>query len=410
MVGFSASAYGALRKQVNPIAKPSNIGTRVFGGRMGSIDNTTQKTYQVICATAQHFDGIRIICANSTTTAYDVSATAARATTTVSNGTGTTVVGGGFTVPAAASAQDVVYAKSPLIPVSSQDRTDGGTLPLLVMRVYVSSAATIGCVGNGADVLTNWATIPNGRIWIMRQQAGDLITGGTWTSATNVSQSPIVGVEYLSRGKVVSFAAVGDSISEGIGTYQGNSWGLRACVLLSSMSGVAYEWCNLGWSGQTVAQFSARAKNIAAAGLKLSAIFMPNGSPNSGSTPLIQSNVVLQRTQFGTGRSGLADGPYPVIPWTWLPTNTASKAWGAGDSFRRSYNDELRTWALRGEIVADFDSVIAGVDDGLGQIQMKVGTTDDQIHPNEVGNDLMATVAARAMLAALGFIPSRLIT
>lgn len=72
-------------------------------------------------------------------------------------------------------------------------------------------------------------------------------SGFTGANSSGAVISPVVGIEYMARRRVVSVAGFGDSITEGRGTYLGEGFGQPECVALSdNSSGIAFEWSNLG--------------------------------------------------------------------------------------------------------------------------------------------------------------------
>ena len=402
VLGFS-SAYG-------PLGRGGNIGTRIFGGRMGTFDNTTQQTFHVVLTTAQHFDAVRLIFANGTTSTATVGvakvsplsdlSTAANQNNSGGTWTSVTFAGGSATgtIPAAGGASfRRSFLLSDWISVSSLDRVDGGTFPAIAVRAYISTSGTIGVLGNGTDIFTNWDTNPSGRVHIMRNQAGDQVTApGGFSSTTNTSQSPIVGIQYAARGRVITVMGIGDSITEGRGTYKGEGFGMPACAAISDINGVAVEWSNCGWSGASPSQ-------IMALGVDTLQYFspdifvLPNGSPNVSAAPITASGITSSRQMlYRLLAECQIKGVRPLI-WTWLPTNDTVKAWNSSDSLRRAWNDDTRRLATqRGLLVLDADAVLAGVDNGAGQIQMLAGSSSDGVHPNDTGNALLAAEFKKA--------------
>jgi hypothetical protein len=394
-------------------AKGGNIGTRIFGGRMGTFDNTTQQTFHVVLTTAQHFDAVRLIFANGTTSTATVgvakvSPLADLSTSDNQNnsgGTWTTVTFAGGsatgTIPAAGGASfRRNYLLSDWISVSSLDRTDGGTFPAIAVRAYVSTSGTIGVFGNGTDNFTNWATKPDGRVHIMRNQAGDQVTAPAgFSSTTNVSQSPIVGIQYAARGRVITVMGVGDSITDGRGTYKGEGFGLPACSEISDINGVAVEWANCGWAGASPSQ-------IMAFGIDALQYFtpdilvLPNGTPNVSVAPITTAGITSSRQMlYRLLAECQIKGVRPLI-WTWMPTNDTVKAWNSSDALRRAWNDEVRSLATqRGMLVLDADAVLAGEANASGQIQLLAGAASDGIHPNDTGNAILAREFKKAFSA-----------
>lgn len=394
----------------NRLTRRSTIGTRIFGGRMGTYDNTTQKTFQITLGLAQKFDAVRVIFANSTTSSVGVGVCKVSVPPLASDinnngGTWNTVTFGGAgtgTIPAAASAARRAFLVSDWAPAQYIERADG-TVPLVTIRAYISTSGTIGVVGNGTDDLTNWATRPNGKIVAMRLQAGDQVTTlSGFSSTTNVSQCPIVGVQYSARGEVITVMGVGDSITEGRGTYLGEGFGVPAGESLSSMSGTAFEWCNLGWSGQSSNQFRDNMIDIASSGIYPDIMVMPCGSPNDDAGTITASIVTAQRSYIAQMLGYQRAMQVPIILWTQLPTNPSVKAYGATDALRVAHNTEVLTWANKGIDVLDFSTALSGITDGTGQVNMLAGSTTDNIHPNDAGNAILSPILAAKLREYIG--------
>ncbi|BCW46639.1 hypothetical protein [Arthrobacter sp. StoSoilB5] len=239
-------------------AKPSTIATRIFGGRTGTFNNTTAKTFQITTELAQHFDAVRVLFANTdlliSHSMRSVAVSVMADKTDLNNASGAWVTGSRNSMSRVYAELSpgtgrIAYTATDWISISSLARTDGGTKPLLAARAFMQANATPPLYGDGTDSLTSWARRTDGRIWAARHQDGVAVTSG-FTDTTNRSQSPIVGFQYLARGKVVTVAAVGDSITDGRGTHLHEGFVLPAIEALSSMSGTAYEYMNCGWSGR----------------------------------------------------------------------------------------------------------------------------------------------------------------
>lgn len=295
--------------------------------------------------------------------------------------------------------------------------TTGGsgtfTLPLLAIRVTVFTASGTGNIvtlGNSGanDIYTNWPTHPSGRIVRLLRRVGGFAVSN-WSSM-QASNSTVTNtglgliVQYVARGRVVNLVGFGDSIADGRGTYIGEGFGQPAAVSLSGgAEGVAYEWTNMGWAGQSTPQIRAHVTDAIASGMfsaggRFIAV-LPAGSPNDISTTISATNITAMRGNIGRALQQLDANRVPAIVWTWLPTNTAIKACGATDALRTAYNGEVRGWASRGSVIADFDSAIAGSANGTGQVQFASGTTTDNIHPNDTGNARLTPLLVRAVQA-----------
>lgn len=411
---------------VNPWATGTHntIGTRFVEGRTAAVTvNASDITVETLIATAAPADAVRF----AIQIGYDASATSPTffgqaasvadsnaATINASTSTNMTFADSGATTLApapAVSRRKVIWSDWMILP--SAARTDGFSGGLYVARIYMAAGTTV-LAGNGSQSFTNWASHPSGRYFRCREATGNYATANwsTFPSVTNTSKCLIVGVQYQARGKVQNLAGFGDSISEGQGTYIGAGFGFDTAVALSNNgAGVAYEWSNRGWAGIASPQIRTQVIDDVAQSVvrRGDVVFLPVASPNDISTTISASNITASRANLGVAAFNLENAGAKVIRWTWLPSNTSIKAYGSTDSFRRSYNNEWRALANKGLIVADFDAVIAGVADGSGQIQMKVGKTNDNIHPNDSGNADMSVIAQRAVNASITPIYGQLI-
>ena len=397
------------RRKMADQAAPGNIGCRLFGGRMGTFNNGTANTFHVVTELQTEFDAVQIIFANTqprfTDNAIYIRATAlADKSDLNASGASWTWIANGSSqrihTAVAPGANRITYSLSEMIPLKSIPRTDGGTKPLLAIRAYLSAGGALPVLGNGTDSFTNWATRTDGRMWLMRNQAVDAVTTpASFTSTTNVSQSPIVGVRYLSRGKVVNVLAVGDSITDGRGTYLGEGFVMPACEALTTSS-VGVEYSNAGWSGQSMALFGERAIDILQSPIRPDVLVMPTGSPNDETTTLTTAgNTVRAGVRARVLDQARSVGTVPVL-WTMLPVNSAVNNWGSSDSIRVADNAEALAFASRGVLVANTSAAYSGTTTG-GQVQIASGLTSDNIHPNDTGNTALAAVV-KPLIARAG--------
>jgi lysophospholipase L1-like esterase len=366
---------------------------------MGTINNTTPNTFQITAELAQHFDAVRVIFANTdmilSPSLRLVGASVMGSKADLNNASGTWVTGSRASLSRiyaelSPGTERIAYTVSDWIPVSSVPRTDGGTKPLVAVRAYMQAHANLPAYGNGVDNFTNHATRTDGRIWAARQQAGVLVTSG-FTDTTNRTQSPIVGIQYLSRGKVKTVAGLGDSITDGRGTYLGEGFLLPAIDALSDMNGTAYEYMNCGWSGQSYSVIGERAIDVLQSSVRPDVLVIPNGSPNDISTTISQSNIDSFRWRRNRVLAAAREVNVPVLFWTWLSSNASVKSYGATDSLRVAYNTEMLAQASRDIMVVDAASAINGSITG-GQMEMNPLYQNDGIHPNDAGNTVLANL------------------
>lgn len=412
--GFSRGAARGIGLADNTSnANRSNIGRRFFGGRMEFVfDIPATYTFEALVAVAAEPEAVRVWLGNG----YNASGTASVANIQVgaagvANKLDATLNAATYTKSAAnvtlargaSTGGRFAMAASDWIAVTPVARTDGLPGWLINIRAYfpTSNITTLNNAAASVD-FTNWATEPNGREWRMRFQAIDgLNTPANFTTVTNRNQGPIIGLEYMSQGKVVSIAGFGDSITEGANdTYFGAGWGFRTALQLTTDFAVPVEWSNLGWAGAGITAIRDNVITAMNAGLRFDLAFLPNASPNSLSTPITDADIALNRSATAIARASLAAVSVPVVTWTVLPSNYAQKAYGASDSKRRDLSVKTRASAPSGRVVGDFAAAVTGPQDVNGQDTLN--PAGDGVHPPSAGYALIepkATTAAKHVLA-----------
>lgn len=445
------AAPGSAQVVVNPgptqpstNAVVSTVGVRIIEGRIANDKTVTNgslngRTYDLLIAPACKggVDAVRVITAvanNAGGTAItalfnggvasvaantDAAYTAATWTGLTWNGTNSIGGSGTLTVAPSASNSRRSYQISDWMQVPSVARTDGGAYPLYALRIYLyqttGADGVVTIMGNGSQSFQNWATHPSGRIFRIMSKGGGYAASGQSgmvpsNSLLTETGSPIVGMEYMCRGKVVNLAGIGDSITEGQGTYIGEGWGFPAAISLSTNStNVAYEWSDLGWSGQTMANVHQNLVDVLPLGLPFHFMAVPNGSPNDISTTISASQIDAMRLRLALIGDLLRTNRITPLVWTWLPSNTAGKAYGSSDSLRVAWNAATVARSLYGDTVMDFSSKLSGTTSS-GQVQMLAGTTGDNIHPNDAGNALLAPLLVNAVSRFFSPVEGRLIS
>lgn len=387
-------------------------GTFLKAGRAGSFTTSASgTTFHTAFAVAQGYDAVRVILAhmnNGGTLAVSsckVSSVADFSTDSARNnnsGSWSSVTFSGATtgtIPAAAGASRKGYLVSDWINLSSLARTDGGTLPIIAVRVFhnvLSTALTILGI-NASDNYTNWKTNPSGRVWMSRKHDGDAVgTIGNMASTTDISQTTIAGVQYLARGRVVTILAVGDSLSEGRGTYLGAGPAHVAAGLLTNSSTLAIESATIAEASTSGAAHVNQIKDLFAAGITPD-IAVVSPSPNNFSATIAANEIVLDRGYVA--QQVAACDQYGVLPvqGNMCPVNPAIKDFNSSDSRRVAYNTEIAAMAARGEVLVDYSATISGATDGDGQVNITAGMTTDGIHPNDAGNAVMGAALAAAL-------------
>ncbi|MGE2715278.1 SGNH/GDSL hydrolase family protein [Mycolicibacterium litorale] len=393
---------------------PSKIATRIPAGRVGVFDNTSSKTFQATYELVGPFDAVRVVFGSDdqhtpiSVNGAIVSVLSSDEDVNNSGGEWSPVTSQGeaeFAIPPAPNARgQLSYAVSDWIPIKSVARRDGSDFPLLTVRARMASTPELPVLGNGKDNFTNWADrADGGRKFWWRAQDGDSVSNpSTFTSAENTSQSPIFGVQYLCDDKVITVAAVGDSITEGRGTYIGEGFVMPVLEKLNSQSEIIkYEYANFGWSGQNPAQYAERALRLLDSDLKPDIMVFPAGSPN----PASQGPLTDEATsKMAADRNSVvaAAQSHNVVPliWTWLPTDATVRSYGTTDSKRLAYNAEVLKGARDGLLIADAAGPLSGPTIA-GQVQMAEGLNKDGIHPNDAGNAVIGGVIKPALMSAL---------
>ena len=416
--------------------RPSpRIGTRIIAGRQEfPLDNgTTGRTYRAIFAIPAKAVWVRPIFAHGGLTPVLIDAAAVAPIASAANfaASGVTWTPLRFNkatsglIPAALGSLRRGWLAPDRCDVTTLDRTDvTGAAHLVAVSCFIRQTGTLTLMGNSAGTTdyTGWASRTD-RPFVLRYNDGDCVTTpASFTSTTNRSTGPIVGIQYeLESGEVVTLGGVGDSITDGAGgSLFGLSWGFNAAMALQKPWRNA-DWCNLGWSGINMAGVANLATDFYAfarrAKLTVPTImFTPNASPNSIVPPIETAEMTNQRPLAeGIARLAKQSGSVPIV-WKIIATNPSVKDYGSSDSERRDYNDGWDDDADgNGIIVADMDAIMAGVTDGDGQVNIVAGATDDGIHPNDTGHGLtrMGGVALRAVkkaLPATGFVVGELVT
>lgn len=399
------AAAGVVRK------RRTNIGTRIMGGRTAAtfaVDGASGTTFHAVFRIPATADWIKPIYANgSTSVAYTVASTKCvciRSESTEADKNGSLgpswSADGGSTVVAVApgaSRRKLVYGPRMRLPITA--RNDGGTEFLVAVRAFIAAGAgTITVFGNGASGAstdyTPWASRPDGLTHLFRNETGDFVsTVTTFASTTNVSYSPIVGIQYGVRGQIINVAVFGDSIDDGQGTYKSEGWGYPAVLARAAESGLLIDFANFGWGGQSQEQTSTALTDAIADGWVPDIVFYPGGTPNVAAAPLVTGHVSAWRQYANIGCSLISDlGGVPILR-TVIPVDPAVRDYGSSDSLRTAHNAALLTWENDGIDVWDFSSVMSGETDGDGQVLMREDYNLDDIHPNDAGNAAGASLA-----------------
>lgn len=270
-----------------------------------------------------------------------------------------TVFGSGtstFTVPGNAGnlSQPPRYY-SDWIRIQSIPRTDGGTLPLLLIRALTDAAGTF----RGGNVpQAHWNAFAGTRIINVFFTFNDRVTDPTAVAMTGATSGtmPCLGVQYFSAVPGFSVLLTGDSWTEGVGSTTGfHSWGVLACQALSTPQR-PISWWNHGWSGQISADFWANGYTAFKA-CQPDIVTIPAWSPNDGGLGATQAIVDAEWSRCMDFASYVKkNGATPVLfpPFPWTPITTAAQ-----DAVRLQNRTRMLNAAATGMFFAmDFEALI----------------------------------------------------
>jgi len=408
--GGAVFAGGVAAKGGMKEVRAGSKGLRQIFYRLGAVANhASGYTYQTILSLEQHFDAIQLIIGTIQTSGTirsahycNVVADANASDATLNALSGWSFVdwsendGNGVRAQFASWAATTSRPRLMLSDIktfNSPPRTDGGTLPLLVVRSHVyPDNLTPTCCGDGTtDVFANVARA-DGRTLNIKRMAGNGMT--TFTGGANDNQTPLLGVIYYSRGKVVNVVKFGDSVMQGRNSPMGDAYVRPETIRRSSIDKIAWECSDFSWSGQTTGGYHNLAMDVLDnANLPIDIAIYPGETPNniasgaSEATALAAVKANRFRLQQFLDKCRTKN-VVPVLA-TFAPVTTAVKDYTLCDKVRRDYNDEIvRPYADRNTLIVDVDAALAGSTVN-GQVQPLAGSMEDGIHPSTAGNALI---------------------
>lgn len=296
-------------------------------------------------------------------------------------------------IPAANTA--VQYGVSDWIPLSSIARADGGSRPLLMIRLQHNGSVDGSFAFLGASYCSvanrTGTTASRGRII----QATDNASGVSTPSNNGTIGTTTFEVFPVFRHRVPTLSVVvcGDSIvqNDSLVTNTITSWGWRGCCDASSTNRPV-TINNLGCSGKGFAEYWARCQELINSDVPIDVLVIEPATTNDG-----YSN--LDRT-FETARSRAleivafckAKGIRHLCFLPLFPNNIVSGA----DSYRKAYNNFLLT--LSGSTSVSF-LPMADLGDGANPERYKTEYDyGDHVHPNETAIDSVMAPALAAYL------------
>ncbi|WP_137279211.1 SGNH/GDSL hydrolase family protein [Pseudomonas rhizoryzae] len=304
--------------------------------------------------------------------------------------------GGAATVDLPASTQPERYSLpwSDVVYAQSLARTDViGGRPIILVRIEYPAGSKITTPYND---LYYWRS--NGpRIYCCSNQEVQGVTTKSAFTQNNVyssggdTKAVVPAIQYISQTRGHQVMILGDSISEGLGGNVRDYGALqRACYEVSTPSRPV-EYFNAGLHAQGTEVFS-RMLDDHADRVRPTVLFYAPWSVNDvaagGMTKAAQQRTKgnIARTLATLQTKGLR--PLVVLPEA-LPCNTAYRGVGANDQVRRDFNATFLP-SLSGVLpLTGYAAAFTGSRDASGQDQIKDGATGDNVHPNDVGHDLL---------------------
>lgn len=294
-------------------------------------------------------------------------------------------------------------------------RTDGEPGSIIHINLIQGAAAADATWFNGlwTASATSEAVVAHKYRGYRSNAAADYATTNQAAFASNCGNAtagiiPCI-IQYVSLEQGQNIIVVGDSISAGAQASglayaaSGYGWSAKARDLLSSAS-MPVEVCNLGWSGQTIAQAAARYQDVAAE-IKHGVLFHMGYSPNNTSSPMTLSDIVTMKQTLSTSLAVAENNGHRLIYQTGVPANApvasgglggiAAKAHNSGDSNRVDYNAALIS---ANDLCIDISTVLSGTavasGTAAGQIEYNTAYTTDGLHPNNDGYDVWGALVA----------------
>lgn len=379
---------------------------RIPYGQCGAMVLPTQ-TYQIIFQCDAEFDAIRPIFQNASGDVISGIKFCVAASADWADKVGNSLawVDGTFGGAAtgsltAGAAQRPSLLVGDFTPCASLPRTDGGRGYLACIRTMIPTLGTLNLTtsDSGAD-LKQWNDLTFGAIFSNRI-AGDSVTN----KASHVNNGAradinILGIELLSRGKVVSSVQFGDSITKGQGVegLSNINYGQRAATTLSKVGGTVFANGNCGWSSQNTSQFLNRALDFLAV-VQPSLCVYAAFSPNDTAGALTQAQMNTARFRIHTFVTACLNSKVHPVIWAGLPAASA-KGWNAAsEDVRLAFVNDVKNKYANMATVIDMNITMS---DGLYPANIKAGLSADNLHPNAAGHDVMAGQFIKDVLSAV---------
>jgi lysophospholipase L1-like esterase len=356
------------------------------------------RTYQIVTTAESDFNQIRIGIRNNLAVSRTISSVTACANETNSGTPSNTLIpltfGGSTTatLPPRNSENVPSILYSDWVNIESVPRSDSGTLPLVLIRVYIDSGEHTQ-YGNTSTPNGDWLTgagLVAGRMWDIGSSVGDQTLNQSGSLTDPNWGCPAIDIQFKTKTQSVNVVAVGDSITNGDSSGGDNmeSPVHFACTGISTPERpVTYQ--NRGFSAQVTDKFEKRIDSLLP-DLDASILVYSSFSPNDVSlapaddASRIQAIEDMKPNVISAIMDARSSG-VKLILTTGLPFLWST----AVDNARKDFNLWVKSLENKYDIfVADFDALLS---DGATPATIQDIYTIDDLHPNTLGYQTMGT-------------------
>jgi lysophospholipase L1-like esterase len=300
------------------------------------------------------------------------------------------------------------------IDIATIPRTDGGTLPVVMIRYLIPSSGStnaynIGGIGqvhgqavaskaNSGALASTWT---KGRLNQVVRYSGDgITTPANFQPTTDLGYCMVHGMEYASKRPGYTLLVNGDSVAAGAVDSSNGNFGNGVIwqalnLFRSSYPNIPIEMANIGVSGSTSDTFVVRLNSYTTAAGHYDLAYFQVGSPNDGTPTQIVIDTGLRRFAQAVDVFKTAKVPY----LTSSPCVNTALGWNAAaDAFRLQQRTEILEYPNSGVQAVDFEVL----SDGATPARFAAAYTTDGTHPNEAGHAVLAVPMAAALARMLG--------
>lgn len=289
--------------------------------------------------------------------------------------------------------------------VASVDRSDGGTYPILDLRIFIPVAGAQISIGYTGASNTAYAIFgrddlfTGGRVcrsW--NQDVDGVTTPASFTTATTTPTVIPIILQFTSRTTGRTLMVVADSIGDASTgpTYLLNGFALKAALA----SNVPTEVCAQGFGGATSIQSTNRAFGVIDE-VRPSHILATAASVNNFGTTLGQRVVNEAMGTIGVLASLAQRWSSRLGIYGFLPVTDAAKGYGSTDSFRQSANALVPTRAAA--YGATHINLVSALEGQTTNSHIELATaldSGDGVHPNDTAHTNCATLVGAWLASA----------